>query len=165
MFLQLSVLPISTSRCPKDMHIFREPGSWKVPTRNCRNPRPEHAWYKWLNVSIISKIILPEEEIPISGMIKWKRPYAHLLGIFKKLVSLRVTDPPCVTHCHHSGKNCWKNSPFPRNSSLSGNQEARLGGSNMKQSWIQFTTNHIDWINFIQRNIMQQNWCSGRFAQ
>ena len=57
-FLQLSVLPISTSRCPKDWHLFREPGrlhrssqgevgGWgRVPfSRNLMSPTPRRKWY------------------------------------------------------------------------------------------------------------------------
>jgi len=49
-FPSISVLPISTSRQfqrpgARKMHIFWEPGSWKVPIGNSQSPRPEHAWY------------------------------------------------------------------------------------------------------------------------
>jgi len=35
--------------------------------------RQQHAWHKWLNGSRNSKTWFPEDKIPISGMIKWKR--------------------------------------------------------------------------------------------
>ena len=50
-----SALPLSTSRCPWYVHIFRDPGSWKVLTGNSQSLGPEHAFYKWLNESRNSK--------------------------------------------------------------------------------------------------------------
>jgi len=69
-----SVLPISSCRFPKDMHIFREPESWNVSTGTSQKPGPEHAWYKWWNGSRNSETWFLEDKILISGMIKWKRP-------------------------------------------------------------------------------------------
>ena len=74
-FLQLSVLPSSSSRFLKEMHIFREPEILNVSTGTSRSPGLKHAWYKWLNGSRNSDTWFPEDEIPIFGMIKRKRPY------------------------------------------------------------------------------------------
>ena len=66
----------------KDMYIFREPGSWNVPTGNSQSPRLEYAWYKRLNRNRNSN--KPDKKILIPGIIKWKR--SEDVGITLRLV-------------------------------------------------------------------------------
>jgi len=68
MFLQLSVLPFSSSRIPKDVHIFREPESWEVSTENSQSPG--HAQYKW------------SRTCPVQ-MIKWKPKVCFQMKTFR----------------------------------------------------------------------------------
>ena len=68
------------------MNIFREPGSWNVPTGNSQSPGPEHAWYKWFNGSIYSETLLLDEKIPIPGIIKWERSEARSYGALQILI-------------------------------------------------------------------------------
>jgi len=65
------------------MHIFREPESWNELTGTWQSPGPEHALNKWLNGSWNSETWFPEDKIPISGMIKWKRRQRYFYDVSK----------------------------------------------------------------------------------